>query len=511
MEIYSEPWFRTRLDYYLRERHPQLQYRAQLLDRRSAVAADLYRRTCDAGGSAECALRLADRSLFRGLLFSKFDTIDLILANDFPDIPEDQRRTVARALLTPCEPIFAGYALGDDFASRPEFRSCASASGSGSTTTALRAMKPSSATVYARGRCGTASREKRTEINNDPLILYSIMKKTFVAALAALALVSCSKEETVTYGTNGEPLDGAAVCLTFTDAPASRASLTAAAETWEKSLTSLTVYVFNSQGNLVTQRSFTSEELADKSATFALPHSAAGTTCDFYAVANLSLTGVTTKSALLSKVEASAADYNGTFAEVSTKAKRAGGFVMSASASKSIAEGSTTDVAMALRRTVAKLSVQTTIDAAFAEKYSGTITVTGVKLSKAASQSPVIAPATPSPGAMSYTHTQTATAAAGRYDNLFYVFENGALAEGNRVQLEITASYDADGSTSTTSDRTEIVYTVPVTGKAGGAIVRNGYYRIEAAITGLVGSEVGLTITVADWESPVTQQIDLGA
>lgn len=146
------------------------------------------------------------------------------------------------------------------------------------------------------------------------------MKKTFVAALAALALVSCSKEETVTYGTNGEPLDGAAVCLTFTDAPASRASLnsTAAAETWEKSLTSLTVYVFNSQGNLVAQRSFTSEELVDKSATFALPHSAAGTTCDFYAVANLSLTGVTTKSALLSKVEASAADYNGTFAEVST-------------------------------------------------------------------------------------------------------------------------------------------------------------------------------------------------
>ena len=230
------------------------------------------------------------------------------------------------------------------------------------------------------------------------------MKKAFIAALAALAMISCSKEETIAYGTNGEPLDGAAVCLTFTDAPASRASLnsTAAAETWEKSLTSLTVYVFNSQGNLVTQRSFTSDELADKSATFALPHSAAGTTCDFYAVANLSLTGVTTKSALLSKVEASAADYNGTFAEVSTKAKRAGGFVMSASASKSIAEGSTTDVAMALRRTVAKIAVQTSVDTAFAEKYSGSITVTGVKLSKAASQSPVIAPATPSPSSLTF-------------------------------------------------------------------------------------------------------------
>ena len=249
----------------------------------------------------------------------------------------------------------------------------------------------------------------------------------------------------MTYGTNGEPLDGAAVCLTFTDAPASRASLnsTAAAETWEKSLTSLTVYVFNSQGNLVAQRSFTSEELADKSATFALPHSAAGTTCDFYAVANLSLTGVTTKSALLSKVEASAADYNGTFAEVSTKAKRAGGFVMSASASKSIAEGSTTDVAMALRRTVAKLSVQTTIDAAFAEKYSGTITVTGVKLSKAASQSPVIRPRNSFARRDELYPYTDRHRRSGRYDNLFYVFENGALAEGNRVQLEITASYDA--------------------------------------------------------------------
>ena len=243
------------------------------------------------------------------------------------------------------------------------------------------------------------------------------------------------------------------MCLTFTDAPASRASLnsTAAAETWEKSLTSLTVYVFNSQGNLVARVRSPPRNSSTSRRPSRCRIRRQGTTCDFYAVANLSLTGVTTKSALLSKVEASAADYNGTFAEVSTKAKRAGGFVMSASASKSIAEGSTTDVAMALRRTVAKLSVQTTIDAAFAEKYSGTITVTGVKLSKAASQSPVIAPATPSPGAMSYTHTQTATAAAGRYDNLFYVFENGALAEGNRVQLEITASYDADGGTSTTS------------------------------------------------------------
>ena len=339
------------------------------------------------------------------------------------------------------------------------------------------------------------------------------MKKTFVAALAALALVSCSKEETVTYGTNGEPLDGAAVCLTFTDAPASRASLnsTAAAETWEKSLTSLTVYVFNSQGNLVTQRSFTSEELADKSATFALPHSAAGTTCDFYAVANLSLTGVTTKSALLSKVEASAADYNGTFAEVSTKAKRAGGFVMSGSTSKTIgAVNSTTSVGITLKRTVAKVALQTTIDPSFADKYAGELTINSVKLSKAASQSSVVA-GTPTPGAMSYTHTQTLAAASGKYNALFYCFENGSLTAGNRVLLEINATYDLDGNGSTTDDRSEVTYSVELTGKAAGEILRNGYYRIAANITGLVGQDCAVTVTVADWETPVTQSVELGA
>lgn len=46
----------------------------------------------------------------------------LTLATDFPDIPEEQRRTVAEALLSPCEPIFEGYKLGDDFTTRPECR-----------------------------------------------------------------------------------------------------------------------------------------------------------------------------------------------------------------------------------------------------------------------------------------------------------------------------------------------------------------------------------------------------
>ena len=343
------------------------------------------------------------------------------------------------------------------------------------------------------------------------------MKKLFIAAMAALAaltLYSCDKDEPATGIPDPKPdTHGATVTMTFTDETPTRAFFAeaATAEAWEKSLSALTVYVFNAKGDLIVQRDFATSELSAKSATFALPHATAGTTCDFYAVANLSLSGIATKSALLAKLETAAADYNGTFAEVSTKAKRSGGFVMTAGTSKAIADGSTTSVVLTLKRTVAKVAVQTSVDASFSSKYSGTLTVTSTKLLRAASQTPIITPATPTPGAMTFTHTQTATTASGKYNNLFYVFENGALAESSRVALEITATYDADGNASTTADRMEVVYTVSLTGKAGGEIVRNGYYRVTANLTGLVGQDCQVSVSVAEWESPITQSVDLGA
>ena len=112
---------------------------------------------------------------------------------------------------------------------------------------------------------------------------------------------------------------------------------------------------------------------------------------------------------------------------------------------------------------------------------------------------------------MTYTHAQAPATASGKYNNLFYIFENGTLAEASRVALEITATYDADGNASTTADRMEVVYTIPLTGKAGGEIARNGYYRVAANITGLVGQDCQVSVSVAEWETPVTQSVDLGA
>ena len=244
---------------------------------------------------------------------------------------------------------------------------------------------------------------------------------------------------------------------------------------------------------------------------FALPKSTAGTECSFYAVANYDASSAKTRAALTALVENSAATYNGTFAEVSTAAKRSGGFVMSGSVTKTVgAVNTTTSVGITLKRTVAKVAVQTTVDPSFANKYSGTLAINSVKLSKAASQSLVVA-GTPTPGTMTFSHMQTPAAASENYNALFYCFENGALAVGNRVLLEINATYDSDGSASTPDDRSEVTYSIELTGKATGEILRNGYYRLAANITGLVGQDCAVTVTVADWETPVTQNVELGA
>ena len=77
--------------------------------------------------------------------------------------------------------------------------------------------------------------------------------------------------------------------------------------------------------------------------------------------------------------------------------------------------------------------------------------------------------------------------------------------------LEIGATYDLDGSDTTTDDRSEVTYPIELTGKGAGEILRNGYYRITATVTGLTGLDCDLSITVADWETPTTQEIELGA
>ena len=167
------------------------------------------------------------------------------------------------------------------------------------------------------------------------------MKKILFAAtaLAAALFASCDKETETMNPLQPGTADGAQVTITLSGADAETRAFfdtTAKAESWESSLSSLSVFAFDNGGALIIRRDFTPAELSARSATFSLPKSAAGTECSFYAVANYDASSAKTRAALTALVENSAAAYNGTFAEVSTAAKRSGGFVMSGIKSQTI-------------------------------------------------------------------------------------------------------------------------------------------------------------------------------
>ena len=334
------------------------------------------------------------------------------------------------------------------------------------------------------------------------------MKHLFLAATVALGLlVSCNKEENEIYATS----KGAVATVSFTDGEPATRSATAEAEPWEKTLNTVTMFVFDPSGDLMVKRSFSVAELSAKKATFALPDAVPGNVCEFYAVANLDVANVGDKTTLTALLERDAVSYNGTFAEVSTKAARDGGFVMSGTTSKAVAAaGSTTDVAITLKRTVAKVAVQVSPSAQFGSIYQGAVRVNSITLSNGATQTPVFH-SDYNPGAFNFSATQASDAASGKYRNLFYLFECPARNVGNRVKAIVHATYDMDGDFSTAAGQSSMTYEVELDGASGGEIRRNSCYRVDITINGLSGHDASLTITPAEWELPVTQTVELGA
>ena len=198
------------------------------------------------------------------------------------------------------------------------------------------------------------------------------MKKMFLAAAAALAmLASCSKDADEIADT----AKGGVVKITLTDkTPAMTRAFfgtTAAAESWEKKIGSLTLFVFDGSDRAVLQRRFSAAEISGQAATIPVPDAKPGELYKFYVVANSgNPANVADLTELRSSTESEAASYNGTFDEVTTKAVRSGGFTMTGSTMKAIAQaGQTTDVQIGIERLVAKIAVQTATDSKFAAAY----------------------------------------------------------------------------------------------------------------------------------------------
>ena len=340
-------------------------------------------------------------------------------------------------------------------------------------------------------------------------------KKLIFAAIAAVSVLfaSCVNEMDETPGLPAGNEEGSIVKISLSggEAPMLRSFFnnTAQAETWEKTINSLTIYAYNTVSGFFSRRVFTAEELSAMSVTFCLPASLPGDNCEFYAVANLQ-TEVNSRLTLLATLENSNL-YNGTFASVTTGAARPGGFVMSGKTTKNLStDGTITSVSITIRRTVAKFAIETVIAPDFYVKYPGCgIRINSAKAVRAASTSFVVEQAVTSTGAMNGSYAQTSYLDMGKYCNLFYLFENRELPVDNRVTLEIDATYDEDGNFSTTYDQHPMTYRVNL-GDEAGKILRNSYYRIQVNIVGLAGDGIRVDIQVADWEGPYNQTANIG-
>lgn len=355
------------------------------------------------------------------------------------------------------------------------------------------------------------------------------MKQIFyrLAALAAMAatVAACNKENADFTPMPGNEGDGANIELVLQNAPdETRAFGAGTTESWEKSISSAVLIVYNNTSTQILRRTLSSAEVTGSTGTpikLVLPGVDVDATCDFFVIINRSIAdNITTKTGLLAELESDIASYNGTYANVTTKALRAGGFVMSGTTSAKIISGTTT-VAITVKRVVAKVEVQCLMSDTFRQKYgSGCVEVKKITLSKGAEKSYLIdqtaakyATVTSSFTAAQDAYCDKTSASATnqyKYNNLFYINEKATADAGSRVKLVIDAIYDADGNLSTTADQQSITYETELTGTTGGKIVRNGSYKVNANLDGLTGQDVTLSITVANWEALASQDVNLG-
>jgi hypothetical protein len=115
-------YFRLSLTAFLRESHPERLKDNRFIIACTDAATETYEQAIRSGDTPARAIEQANAVLFRGLHFSKYDTLKNILWNEFPDeVPENEASELAIKLLPECEPVFAGYPLSDGFAFEPEY------------------------------------------------------------------------------------------------------------------------------------------------------------------------------------------------------------------------------------------------------------------------------------------------------------------------------------------------------------------------------------------------------
>lgn len=115
-------WFKLSLLHFLYESHPELTEDNDLLNTRGDLAAETYSEAIKNGHNHLEAEGLAHKELYKGLHFSKHDTLVTIIWNEFSGlIPMGLAKECAIKILPKFETVFSRYPLNDEFAYSSEF------------------------------------------------------------------------------------------------------------------------------------------------------------------------------------------------------------------------------------------------------------------------------------------------------------------------------------------------------------------------------------------------------
>lgn len=330
--------------------------------------------------------------------------------------------------------------------------------------------------------------------------------------LIAATAISCDKG---TAEPSAEPLNeqhDIALYFGTGQTSATRTFGTGATEAWEKTVNTATAFAFDANGVIRFRRELSAAEIVaatTKPVTLIIPDVRKEEEYDLVVVANRTVpTDVLSMNRLLAELDKDAAAYNGTFKDVTTKSVRPKGFAMSGRTRCRIEHG-TTNVAIELTRTVAKIEVRTSTTEAFRNNYGGsTITIDRIRLARATGKTYLVERSETNSAGSERDFETVQESVDGC--NLFYIFEKASDVEGNRILLTIEATYDIDGLSTTSNDQVPIIYEVELQGAGAGRILRNGAYCVNASINGLSGSDIIVTLDIADWETLATQRIDMG-
>lgn len=117
-------YFRLKLEAYLGEHYPERVNENTFVTARADEALTAYCDTIAQGFSHPEAETMASEVLYRGLHFSKYDTLVSVLENEFEkELPSPLPERLSPILLKnkAVQRVFAKYDLADDFGASPEY------------------------------------------------------------------------------------------------------------------------------------------------------------------------------------------------------------------------------------------------------------------------------------------------------------------------------------------------------------------------------------------------------